>query len=116
MKRTENIATRLKAYRTLNDMTLSDVEKATGIPAQTINRYELGQRAPKLDIAVQIADALNVNPLWLQGYDVPMNTEKAPASIEEDERMREFISLFSRLTEEQQKMIVAQIKGILADQ
>lgn len=116
MKRTENIAARLRAYRALNNMTLSDIEKVTSIPAQTINRYELGQRAPKLDIAVQIADALNVNPLWLQGYDVPMDTEKAPVSVEEDERVREFISLFSQLSESQQKMIVAQIKGILAEQ
>lgn len=116
MKRTENIAARLRAYRALNNMTLNDVEKVTSIPAQTINRYELGQRAPKLDIAVQIADALNVNPLWLQGYDVPMDAEKAPASVVEDERVREFISLFSQLSESQQKMIVAQIKGILAEQ
>lgn len=116
MKRTENIAARLRAYRALNNMTLSDIEKITSIPAQTINRYELGQRAPKLDIAVQIADALNVNPLWLQGYDVPMDAEKAPASVLEDERVREFISLFSQLSESQQKMVVAQIKGILAEQ
>ena len=43
----------------------------TGIPAQTLNRYELGQRVPKIDTAVKIAEAIGINPLWLQGYDVP---------------------------------------------
>ena len=60
-------------------MTLSDLSNLTGIPAQTINRYELGQRAPKIDTAVQIADALRINPLWLQGYDVPIEDKLTPA-------------------------------------
>lgn len=78
MERVSSISARLKEYRETNDLTLSDLSKATGIPAQTINRYELGQRAPKIDTAVQIADCLKLNPLWLQGYNVPMH-ENRPA-------------------------------------
>lgn len=77
MERVSTIAMRLKEYRTKYDLTLADMEKIVKIPAQTLNRYELGQRAPKIDIAVQVAEQLGINPLWLQGYDVP-EVEKAP--------------------------------------
>ena len=73
MERISTIAKRLKEYRDQNNLTLADMSQRTGVPAQTLNRYELGQRVPKLDAAVKIADAINVNPLWLQGYDVREN-------------------------------------------
>lgn len=73
MDQVSSISNRIKEYREIEGMTLSDLSKKTGVPAQTLNRYELGRRVPKLDIAVQIAEAIQVNPLWLQGYDVPMN-------------------------------------------
>lgn len=81
MNRISNTGYRLKEYRDLYDLTLADLEKRIAIPAQTINRYELQQRIPKVDVAVEIADKLDINPLWLQGYDVPMNkTEKKTQS------------------------------------
>ena len=74
MKRISTVAQRLKEYREENDLTLADLEKKTGIPAQTLNRYELAQRIPKIDMAVEIAEKLGINPLWLQGYDVNEKT------------------------------------------
>lgn len=80
MKRVSTMALRLKEYRNISGITLSDLSEKTGIPAQTLNRYELGQRAPKIDVAVQIAEALSLNPLWVQGYDVKMENEPTPVS------------------------------------
>lgn len=40
----------------------------------------------------------------------------APASQEGDGRVREFVELFSKLTSEQQAMLIAQMKGLLANQ
>lgn len=48
-----------------------DLSTILGMNAQTINRYVLGQREPKISTATAIAIALDVDPLWLQGYDVP---------------------------------------------
>ncbi len=73
MERISDISKRIKEYRDRFDLTQLDISKKCGIPYQTLSRYELGQRTPKIDTAVEIAEALNVNPLWLQGYDVPMN-------------------------------------------
>ena len=72
MERISNISQRLKEYRDMFELTLSDMSAKCKIPAQTLNRYELGQRKPKIDTAVEIAESLNINPLWLQGYDTPM--------------------------------------------
>ena len=74
MDRISTIAERLKEYRNLKSMTLSDLGKITDIPPQTLNRYELEQRIPKIDVAIEIAEKLHVNPLWLQGYDVDMDS------------------------------------------
>ena len=38
---------------------------------QTLNRYVLGQREPKIGTATAMALTLGVDPMWLQGYDVP---------------------------------------------
>lgn len=42
---------------------------------QTLNRYVLGRREPKATVATDMALALHVAPLWLQGYDVPRQQE-----------------------------------------
>lgn len=74
MKQISSIASRIREYRERENLTLAEMAQITGVPAQTLNRYELGKRAPKIDVAVQIAEKISVNPLWLQGYDVPMLT------------------------------------------
>lgn len=66
----DTFGNRLLEYRLENSLSLSDLSKKVGIPAQTLNRYELGQRTPKVDIAIKIAENLNIDPLWLQGYEV----------------------------------------------
>lgn len=83
MKRISMFSDRLKEFRETNNLTLSDISEKTGLPAQTINRYELGQRAPKIDTAVSIAESLRINPLWLQGYDVSVEEVNPPAQVDE---------------------------------
>ena len=82
MDRISNFSSRIKEYREKHNMTLADIEKKTNVPAQTINRYELNQRSPKIDVAIDIADKLGVNALWLQGYDVPENAINMLATSE----------------------------------
>lgn len=79
VERTSNIARRLKEYRDRFGLTLSDVSRKCEIPMQTLSRYELEQRVPKIDTAVEIAESLGINPLWLQGYNVPME-EQLPSN------------------------------------
>ena len=62
MERVSDVSQRLKEYRDKMNFTLSEVSQKCSVPAQTLNRYELGQRKPKIDTAVEIAEALNINP------------------------------------------------------
>lgn len=76
--------------------------------SQYINDFnEPGQR--RLFI---IAQALDVNEAWLLGFDVPR--ERKPLASTADERAKEFVSLFSKLTDEQQITILQAMKGIAA--
>lgn len=115
MDRIKTISERLKEYRTSKGLTLADMEKLTGIPAQTINRYELGQRAPKIDVAVSIAESLSINPLWLQGYDVSIDNEK-PTTVSDDglsNSERQMIDLFRLIPLEDRDTVAGMIEGVL---
>lgn len=82
----------------------------------TISQYVSGKTEPGQQKLSILGLALNVSEAWLMGYDVPMERKITPASTEEDGRINEFITLFGQLTKEQQALIVAQMKGILANQ
>lgn len=56
MERVSSIAQRLKEYRDRFSLTLAEVSQKCNVPTQTLNRYELGQRIPKIDTAVEIAE------------------------------------------------------------
>lgn len=47
-----------------------------GMTPQTLNRYVLGRREPKIGTAAAIARSLGVDPLWLQGFDVPRSPRR----------------------------------------
>lgn len=73
MVRISNVAKRLKEYRENQRLSLAELSEKCKIPAQTLNRYELAQREPKIDTAIKIADSLHISLLWLLGYAVPID-------------------------------------------
>ena len=76
--------------------------------SQYINDFnEPGQR--RLFI---LAQALDVNEAWLLGFDVARERKQLASTA--DERTAEFLSLFKKLTEEQQVTIIQAMKGIAA--
>lgn len=82
-----------------------------------LSEYVNGKTEPGQHKLTILGLALNVSEAWLMGYDVPMERENAvSSSAEQEKRNAEFVSLFSQLTVEQQKMVIAQIKGILSEQ
>lgn len=65
---------------------------------QTLSRYELEQRVPKIDTAVEIAESLGINPLWLQGYNVPMEEQLPSNAIPIDLTSRHRIPILGRIS------------------
>ena len=74
VERVSNISKRLKEYRDKFNLTQMDIGQKCGIPYQTLSRYELGQRKPKID---SVCEGSNPSPaakektaeiLYLQGF------------------------------------------------
>ena len=73
-KRTDlsyTVGARLRLSRRRKRWTRPDLEKATGIPVNTIRQYEEGWSLPSAPRLVLLAQALDVDPAWL----VPVEKE-----------------------------------------
>lgn len=101
----------IKTRRLQIGKTLEQVGNEMGVSKATVQRWESGEikdmRRGKL---VALAKALETTPAYLMGWD----SEKAPATKDDDGRTAEFVNLFSQLTETERALVIAQIKGVLA--
>ena len=106
MKITDS-AHRLNELLQITGDSQNDMAIKTKIPKSSISHYVNGMREPRQDKLSMIADAYNVNPAWLMGLDVPME------SIEDIQKsiIEQHINLFSQdqenedLTIEQQFLL-----------
>ena len=69
----------------LSSANMKPIELSTlsGIPKSSISQYLSGYATPKSDRTYKIAKVLNVNPVWLMGYDVPMVDEAPEPTLDE---------------------------------
>lgn len=72
----EKVGQRLKQARELRHITLEEAGKKVGVHKSTVLRWENGETEKiKLPILEALASYYDVNPVWLMGYDVPMEKE-----------------------------------------
>ena len=76
MERESSLGGRLRRLMEEEGLSYEQLGERLGMNPQTLNRYVLGQREPKIGTASAMAAALGVDPLWLLGYDVPMAAEQ----------------------------------------
>lgn len=78
----KDFASRLSQALELRNMKASELSKKTKVAEGTISCYINGRYEAKQNRVKVFADALDVNPAWLMGYDVPMEPERktAPAN------------------------------------
>lgn len=72
-KNYELFAKRLNKAMSKNKLRQVDLVKLTGISKATISQYLSGEFKPKDSYLKKLSEVLNVNELWLEGYDVPMD-------------------------------------------
>lgn len=72
---------RLRSLMKERGYTYEKLGELLDMPPQTLNRYVLTHREPKVGAAAAMALALDVDPLWLQGYDVPRVRAEFPGMI-----------------------------------
>ena len=77
----DTFANRLKYAITIKDIKPIELSRMTGISKTNISCYMSGKYEAKQDGVKLLADALNVDPVWLMGYDVPM--ERTSGKISE---------------------------------
>ena len=105
--RISNTSERLKEAMTLAKMKQTDLAKATGLSKGGISNYVIGRYEPKSDIINILAKALNVDPVWLMGFDVPMERKDNAAlnnGITEGERV--WLELYHQLSDETRDVLV----------
>ncbi len=92
-------------------MTASDLARKSGMDKGSISRYLKGENLPRTTAIEKMASALNVNPAWLIGYNVPM-IEAVDYLAEVSENK----ALIERLSPANQKKLVEYIEFLLSKQ
>lgn len=126
------LSARLRLLREERGLSQSDMSRVIGKSKSSVNMYERGEREPGVEILEMYADYFNVDMNYLIGKSEIRNRYKLlandsvpqvlieeknhPAPTERNEVVEEFIELFLKLTPEQQKMMLAQLKGLLDSQ
>lgn len=73
MKLVDTFSNRLQIALNHSNMKQVDLVEKTGIDKTLINKYLAGIMKAKQDKLTILAKALNVNEVWLMGYDIPMD-------------------------------------------
>lgn len=79
----ESFANRLQKAMNYANMKQVDLVNKTGLDKTLINKYLAGIMKAKQDKLTILADALNVNEVWLMGYDVPMERDLNAYKVDE---------------------------------
>ena len=138
------VGERIRERRKECGMTQAEVAKKAGISRSYFSDVEKDYYNPSIDTLKSIAAALGTTSGILlddasaleyaavdngltgalklfeadrtkYGSKYKNYVNKALTLMEEDERMREFASLFSKLSPDERKLVIAQMKGILSE-
>lgn len=77
------ISKRFKEALQTKGIKQAEVVEKTGIPKSSISSYLSGRYVPKQTNLYKIAKVLDVNVLWLMGYDVPMDADNSNTNVEQ---------------------------------
>ena len=114
-KPVESCAIRIKKALSIRNMKQSELCEKTKISKSVLSEYIKGVYEPKQDRVFIIAKALDVDPVWLMGFDVPMETEQKEFSphdpITEGEKV--MLDLFRQIPVSQQQVVLAMIRAAL---
>lgn len=99
------IGNRLNQAMGLRGLTQTDIINKTGITKGALSSYLSGRYEPKHTNIYKLAKVLDVSPVWLMGFDVPMNKEENYYDKQLIKTGEEFIATKEEFFEELKKMI-----------
>ena len=106
-KTVEPCSTRIRKALSIRNMTQTELCTKAKISKSSLSEYLNGKHEPGQDKVFILAQALNVDPVWLWGYDVPMEIGDIQKSspneptLTEGEKM--MLGIFRLIPEEQQR-------------
>lgn len=92
-----------------SDYKKTDIANKLGVARSVISRYSKDV-TPKDDKVEEIAKILNVNSMWLLGYDVEKERVEIVADDEQSEKLIEFTDIFWNINIGDQEIIIETIK------
>ena len=107
----EKCSTRIAKALSIRGMKQYELCEKTKIPKSAISQYISGAFLPKQDRIFLIAQALNVDPVWLMGYDVPMEKSLNPFDDTENPYELEVRDVFDTLDLDSQIYVASWIKA-----
>ena len=117
LKIVEPCSVRIQKALSIRNMRQSDLCEKTGISKSTLSEYLSGRYLPKQDKTFLIAKALNVDSVWLMGYDVPMEItdikKSSPNEPELTEGEKLMLELFRRIPEDRQQAALDLLRAAL---
>ena len=96
----ESFSTRLRKAMNVKNIKQIELAEKTKIPKASINQYLSGYAEPKQDRIFILSQALNVDPVWLMGLDVPMEKKS------QEDRLLEYAKRISALDQEKQESLL----------
>lgn len=115
--RTEKFSDRISKALSIRNMKQAELCEKIKIPKSALSQYLSGAFEPKQDRLYLMAQALNVDPVWLMGYDVPMEKkEDKKISFDEGqltEGKKLILELLDQLSEEEQIKAAQSFKSFM---
>lgn len=111
----EPCSVRIKKALSARGMKQSELCERTKIPKSALSEYISGAYEPKQDRLFLMAQALDVDPVWLMGFDVPMVKEKkiSPDELALTEGEEMLLDLFRQIPADRQKVVIQMIRAAL---
>ena len=115
----ESCAKRIRKALSIRNMTQSELCRRTKIATSAMSEYLKGLYDPKQDKIYIMAQELNVDPVWLMGFDVPMENDnkKSPSDeLQLTEGEKALIKLLRRVPAAEQPIVIEKILSALDNQ
>ena len=115
LKIIEPCSVRIKKALSLRRMTQTELCSRTKISKSSLSEYTNGKHIPNQEKVFILAKALDVDPVWLWGYDVSMETKdpptenkSSPTESQLSEGDREMLEVFRLIPEEWRQVFLEQ--------
>lgn len=119
----EPCSVRIRKALSIRNMTQTELCTKAKISKSSLSEWLSGKHEPKQDKIFVLAKALDVDPVWLWGYDVPMEKKEepeakkdSPTELQLSEGEKVLLDLFNRVPKDQQQLVLQMIRAALGSQ